>query len=194
MRRGAMGAGAVWMLSLQELAARSGHAAAPSINGVSPYGPISPKKDETTGLELLKLPDGFRYWSYSWTGDMMSDGVACPNLHDGMAVVDEWHSVDDDDDDDDERRSARAGLTAIDDGRPRARWRPAPAIVLVRNHEGDVGAPVPDRPARDITYKPHGLPTGSGGTTNLVFDARHGKWLAVVGQRSPGRCAIARAA
>ena len=28
-----------------------------------------------------------RYVSYSWTGDVMSDGVPCPSLHDGMAVV-----------------------------------------------------------------------------------------------------------
>lgn len=60
-----MGAGAFWALSLQELAARSGHRGRPVINGVSPYGPISPKKDESPGLELLKLPDGFRYWSYT---------------------------------------------------------------------------------------------------------------------------------
>ena len=78
LRRGAMGAGAVWMLSLQELAARGGHRGPVVIDGVSPYGPIGPKKDETTGLELLKLPEGFRYWSYSWTGDPLSDGVACP--------------------------------------------------------------------------------------------------------------------
>ena len=89
-----MGAGAVWMLSLQELSARSGHRGTRVIDGVSPYGPIGPKKDETTGLELLKLPDGFRYWSYSWTGDEMSDGVLCPNLHDGMAVVDDWRLSD----------------------------------------------------------------------------------------------------
>jgi uncharacterized protein len=30
-----------------------------------PYGPVSPKLDETTGLPLLQLPDGFRYISYS---------------------------------------------------------------------------------------------------------------------------------
>ena len=71
-----MGAGAFWALSLQELAARSGHRGPVVVNGVSPYGPIGPKKDESTGLELLKLPDGFRYWSYSWTGDKLSDGVA----------------------------------------------------------------------------------------------------------------------
>ena len=64
LRRGAMGAGAVWMLSLQELAARGGHRGPVVIDGVSPYGPIRPQKDETTGLELLKLPEGFRYWSF----------------------------------------------------------------------------------------------------------------------------------
>ena len=52
--------------------------------------PISPKLDETTGLPLLQLPDGFRYISYSWTGDPLRDGTLCPNLHDGMAVVVSW--------------------------------------------------------------------------------------------------------
>jgi secreted PhoX family phosphatase len=84
MRRGAMGAGALWALSLREFMGRRADAAP----GISPYGPVSPKPDETTGLSLLQLPDGFRYWSYSWTGDIMADGVACPSLHDGMAVVD----------------------------------------------------------------------------------------------------------
>jgi len=104
LRRGAMGAGAFWALSLHELSARAAHQGGPVvINGVSPYGPISPKKDQTTGLELLKLPDGFKYWSYSWTGDTLSDGVTCPNLHDGMAVVDHWRFDDDDDGEDDDR-------------------------------------------------------------------------------------------
>ena len=164
MRRGAMGAGALWTLSLGELAARSGHRN-PIVNGVSPYGPISPKLDESTGLPLLKLPAGFRYWSYSWTGDVMSDGVRCPNLHDGMAVVDFFRSRDDDDDDEhdhdhDERHGGRSGK-----------------VVLVRNHEGDPGPLyVTNRP--DITYAPPGVATGSGGTSNLVFDTKRGKWLA----------------
>jgi secreted PhoX family phosphatase len=38
-------------------------------------------------MNLIQLPDGFRYWSYSWTGDPLEDGTLCPNLHDGMAVV-----------------------------------------------------------------------------------------------------------
>jgi uncharacterized protein len=43
--------------------------------------------DETTGLPLLRLPEGFRYQSYGWTGDMMSDGTLTPGSHDGMAVI-----------------------------------------------------------------------------------------------------------
>jgi secreted PhoX family phosphatase len=173
MRRGAMGAGAMWALSLQELSARSGRPR-PIINGVSPYGPISAKQDQSTGLPLLKLPDGFRYWSYSWTGDIMSDDVRCPNLHDGMAVVDYYHSRDRDDggDDDKERKNGWDRDSKDDDRRGRSGM-----IVLVRNHEGDAGPLyVNNRP--DITYAPDGVPTGSGGTTNLVFDTRRGRWLA----------------
>jgi hypothetical protein len=136
-----MGAGAVWMLSLQELSARVGHRGPVVTNGTSPYGPIGPKKDETTGLELLKLPDGFRYWSYSWSGDEMSDGVVCPNLHDGMAVVDEWRSSDSEPAFEENgglpwrEESYRSGDRRDDDDR-----RPRSGkIVLVRNHEGDVG-------------------------------------------------------
>ena len=38
------------------------------------FGPLAPVADQTTGLELLKLPKGFSYSSFGWTGDMMSDG------------------------------------------------------------------------------------------------------------------------
>jgi uncharacterized protein len=163
MRKGAMGAGALWALSLGELAARSSHKN-PIVNGGSPYGPISPKLDESTGLPLLKLPDGFRYWSYSWTGDVMSDGVRCPNLHDGMAVIDYYRSRDDRDDEDDDDNGHHSG------GR-------RGKIVLVRNHEGGVGpAYVSNRP--DITYAPSGVQTGNGGTSNLIFDTKQGRWLA----------------
>jgi len=85
LRRGAMGAGALWALSLGEFNARRAYGA---VLSPSPYGPVSPKPDGTTGMNLLQLPDGFRYWSYSWTGDALEDGTPCPNLHDGMAVVD----------------------------------------------------------------------------------------------------------
>jgi uncharacterized protein len=172
-----MGAGAVWMLSLQELAARGGHRGPVVTNGGSPYGPIGPTKDETTGLELLKLPDGFRYWSYSWNGDEMGDGVLCPNLHDGMAVVDDWRSSDYLADSSDAGKGVAAeafrfGDKHDEDGK---RFR-SDKIVLVRNHEGDSGSPyLTGRP--DITYAPTGVPTGHGGTTNLIFDQKRGKWV-----------------
>lgn len=53
----------------------------------SDYGPVMPVADEVTGLPLLQLPAGFKYWSYGWTGMTMKDGVATPGAHDGMGVV-----------------------------------------------------------------------------------------------------------
>ena len=49
--------------------------------------PMHPVKDETTGLELLQLPEGFRYLSLGWTGDPLADGKPTPAAHDGMAVI-----------------------------------------------------------------------------------------------------------
>lgn len=51
------------------------------------YGPLAPVRDETTGLELLKLPQGFRYLTFGWTGSPLDDGNRTPGAHDGMAVV-----------------------------------------------------------------------------------------------------------
>jgi secreted PhoX family phosphatase len=50
------------------------------------YGPLRPVKDATTGMALLELPEGFRYLSFGWTGDLMDDGRRVPPLHDGMAA------------------------------------------------------------------------------------------------------------
>ncbi len=187
MRNGAIGAGALWISSLQELSARRAHGEHSNRGsrnrggGADAYGPPSPKIDETTGLSLLQLPDGFRYWSYSWTGDVMSDGVACPSLHDGMAVVDEWPTREDDDDRD--QRFDGRYQSAHDRGRRSGRdhngndrWddddrHRSSRLVLIRNHEQADGAPYLNRPA--ITY----ANDGAGGTTNLLFDARNGKWL-----------------
>lgn len=58
-----------------------------TVSAPSPYGPIAPVDDLSTGLPLLQLPEGFRYWSQGWTGDPMSDGRPTPGTHDGMAVV-----------------------------------------------------------------------------------------------------------
>jgi secreted PhoX family phosphatase len=61
----------------------NGNATRPNRGG---YGPLSPVKDETTGLELLKLPAGFEYVTFGWTNEMMSDGRPTPSNHDGMAA------------------------------------------------------------------------------------------------------------
>ena len=55
-----------------------------SVNG---FGPLRPATDETTGLDLVKLPEGFRYRTFGWTGDAMPGDAVHPGTHDGMSVV-----------------------------------------------------------------------------------------------------------
>ena len=50
-------------------------------------GPLGVVNDETTGLPLLKLPEGFRYKSMSWAGTALHDGHTAPGAADGMGVV-----------------------------------------------------------------------------------------------------------
>jgi hypothetical protein len=104
-------------------------------------------------LNLLKLPRGFSYESFGWTGDTMDDGTLTPSMHDGMAVVD-----------------------------VRGRGRAA-EVTLVRNHEralvlpgdptpliGDGQAPVYD------SFQLDGVLDGlGGGTTALTFS--HGRFV-----------------
>ncbi|HEX6570002.1 MAG TPA: alkaline phosphatase PhoX [Acidimicrobiales bacterium] len=47
---------------------------------------LAPVADRATGLELIRLPAGFEYTTYGWTGDPMDDGIATPGVHDGMAA------------------------------------------------------------------------------------------------------------
>ncbi|TWT61118.1 alkaline phosphatase PhoX [Rubinisphaera italica] len=54
---------------------------------------LQPVTDDFTGLPLLKLPEGFTYRSFGWTGEKMSDGIKTPGAHDGMAVVKEDEST-----------------------------------------------------------------------------------------------------
>lgn len=72
-------------IPFEALAARTA-SAAPAKFDFGGYGPLAPVKDQATGLELLKLPRGFEYISYGWTNDPMTDGVATPDAHDGMAA------------------------------------------------------------------------------------------------------------
>jgi secreted PhoX family phosphatase len=50
------------------------------------YGPLVDVLDDTTGLPLVKLPEGFRYVSFGWAGDLMADGRVTPGNHDGMGA------------------------------------------------------------------------------------------------------------
>ncbi|RZL94114.1 MAG: DUF839 domain-containing protein [Variovorax sp.] len=58
-----------------------------TVSAPSPYGPIAPVRDDSTGLPLLALPEGFEYRSYGWSGDTMTDGRPTPDCHDGMGVL-----------------------------------------------------------------------------------------------------------
>lgn len=51
------------------------------------YGPLVSALDETTGLPLVRLPQGFTYRTFGWTGDPMFDGTPTPARPDGMGVV-----------------------------------------------------------------------------------------------------------
>src|SRR3546814_12141046 len=50
------------------------------------FGHLVLTPDQTTGLNLLALPEGFTYHSFGWVGETMSAGFATPERHAGMAV------------------------------------------------------------------------------------------------------------
>jgi len=118
----------------------------------SPYGPVAPVNDLTTGLPLVQLPAGFTYKSYGWAGDVMSDGLITPNAHDGMGVV----------------VSRRVGRSQ--------------EIILVRNHERSTSssaANILGAGNSNVAKYDTGTTGGSyqiGGNTNLVW--RDGNWVA----------------
>lgn len=113
--------------------------------GDSPYGQLAPAKDMATGLELIMLPKGFSYTTFSWYGDTMSDGNKVQEDHDGMAVV---------------------GSIAPGRGRSRGKGRGpngrANEIALIRNHEVVGGPPI--SPTNNYN------PAAGGGTTVLRFE------------------------
>lgn len=80
----AAGAGALIPLSAcaRLLTTRRGPRYSPSAGA----GPLTPVRDETTGLALLALPPGFRYLTMGWNGDMQTDDTRTPSFHDGMAA------------------------------------------------------------------------------------------------------------
>ncbi len=155
MAMGAMG-------SLGGLYARQARAAGDPVRTApipSPYGPLAPVADRSTGLPLLLLPAGFRYSTFAWTGDRLADGTPCPGSHDGMAVMLQ----------DRVRGRPRPGP---DDGRGHPR-----EVVLIRNHERGTGTPIAAPGMYDTGLISNGTPDGgtpAGGTTTLRY--RNGKW------------------
>jgi uncharacterized protein len=94
LTRGAAAAGtaAVGSTLFQTLSNAAG-AASPSLGHKGPkgktgdggYGPLARVADQN-GDEILALPDGFEYVTFSKVGDIMSDGTPVPVAHDGMAA------------------------------------------------------------------------------------------------------------
>lgn len=121
------------------------------------YGPLSPVKDQATGLELLLLPKGFEYISYGWTGDLMADGNPTPSMHDGMAAFGTEFT-----------RGRGRGVANGNSGK----GNDDRIVRLVRNHERGGYSGSFTTPAYD--------PAAEGGTTTLTFDSANGKWLETV--------------
>ena len=48
---------------------------------------LLPVDDATTGLPLLRLPPGFRYFTFGWAGDALPGGGTIPSNADGMGIV-----------------------------------------------------------------------------------------------------------
>ncbi len=136
-------------MALQSQQARAANGATALID--SPYGPIRPIADMTTGLPLLQLPPGFTYKSFGWRGDTMANGVPCPGSHDGMGVV----------------VSRKVGRST--------------ELVLVRNHEVGATSAGNFINAPGVYDNGNSTTTSSnkfgGGTTNLIF--RDGNWVSM---------------
>jgi secreted PhoX family phosphatase len=158
-RRGLLRGASAALLAvpLASLAGRRATAMARLEPIASPYGPIAPVLDQTTGLPLLQLPEGFTYQSFGWTGDLMDNGQHTPAWHDGMAVV----------------------QSRLVNGEAE--------FTLIRNHEatvdpryGSIGATAVYDSATTLVGEDMNEEevTGpaAGGTTNLVF--RNGVWVA----------------
>ncbi len=85
LQQAALAGGAAITVPLQSLLSA---AAGRGVSFADGYGGLRPVKDDSTGLPLLQLPEGFRYVSFGWAGDPMDGGLRTPGLHDGMAAFD----------------------------------------------------------------------------------------------------------
>lgn len=80
---------AAGVLGFEGLSARIARAALfePQANA-EPYGPLTPRPSENTGVTVLALPPDFRYTVFGRGGHPMDDGLNAPFAHDGMAAFD----------------------------------------------------------------------------------------------------------
>jgi secreted PhoX family phosphatase len=142
-RRGFLAGSASVVAVLAALQARRVAGAARASRFVAgPYGPLRPAKDLETGLELIYLPEGFEYRTYSWAGDPMSDGKPAPDAHDGMGIV--------------------AASGKGDDLE----------VTLVRNHECGFSSPILAPSRYDTAQPSGQAHAPGGGTTTLTFRGR----------------------
>ncbi|GMU43155.1 MAG: DUF839 domain-containing protein [Xanthomonadales bacterium] len=61
--------------------------ARPSARASATAPGLRPARDATTGLPLLRLPPGFRYFTFGWTGEALAGGGRIPANADGMGIV-----------------------------------------------------------------------------------------------------------
>jgi secreted PhoX family phosphatase len=80
-RTAVAGGGLLSMGAVERLVARDAYAGPKS--KTQPYGPLRRTKDQR-GVEVLALPAGFSYVTFSHTGSKMSDGDPTPLALDGM--------------------------------------------------------------------------------------------------------------
>lgn len=89
-----LGAGTM-VAPLSALLSRAAHGAPAFGPGFGPLAPqlplnteavFAPGKYDYRNTPIIALPEGFRYWVMSCTGQLMSDGSYVPGDHDGMAA------------------------------------------------------------------------------------------------------------
>ena len=129
-----------------------------------PYGPLRRTKDQR-GVEVLALPAGFRYVTFSHTGSTMSDGNPTPLALDGIGAF------------------ANPERRSHGHGHGHGHGHDDHLVRLVRNSEdrNPAGTPGGLLGDRSKAYDP----TGYGGTTTLVYDERRQR--ARRGLREPQR-------
>ena len=79
------GGGVLSATALERLSLRDAAEAAGPKRRAQPYGPLRRKKDQR-GVEVLALPAGFSYVTFSHSGSTMSDGNPTPLALDGMSA------------------------------------------------------------------------------------------------------------